>query len=160
MKKVILYFGVVLSICSLYSNDTKLLSFPMAEGSGAHSIGGRGGRVIEVTNLNSSGVGSFREACEASGKRVVVFRVGGTIDLKGRDIIIDDDYITIAGQTATGDGIQIKRGGLVIRANEVIIRYLRLRLGDVAVGGAVDALSIGAPNRQERKKNIIMKTKK
>ena len=131
------------------------MSLPPAPGVGANSIGGRGGKVIEVTNLNSSGKGSFREACESSGKRVVVFRVGGTIDLKGKNIVIKHDNITIAGQTATGDGIQIKNGGLIINASEVVIRYLRIRLGS-EYSHLEDALDIASPNRHERKKNIII----
>ena len=132
----------------------KLPSFPTAEGEGAQTAGGRAGRVIEVTNLNADGVGSFKFACESTGKRTVVFRVGGTIDLGGQDIVITNDNITIAGQTATGDGIQIKNGGLRVNASEVIIRYLRLRSGPS--GGSGDSLSIGSPNRHERKKNIIV----
>jgi pectate lyase len=104
-------------------------SFPGAEGYGANAIGGRGGRVIEVTNLNDSGLGSLREACESSGPRIVVFRVGGTIHLNS-DIKINNPYITIAGQTAPGDGITLKAGSLMIsNTNNVIIRGLRIRLG-------------------------------
>ena len=79
-------------------------------------MGGRGGALIEVTNLNGDGPGSLRAACEASGKRTVVFRVGGTIDLSGKDIVVTNEFITIAGQTAPGDGIQIKGGRLFIIA--------------------------------------------
>ncbi len=107
-------------------------AFPGAEGFGRHTQGGRGGQVYEVTNLNDSGPGSFREACEASGPRTVVFRVGGRIDITGPTIKITHPYITIAGQTAPGDGIMITREGvdrpaLEIDADEVIIRYLRFR---------------------------------
>jgi len=146
MKKILLDTIIFISILLIVACDNKanfnegdrLLAFPTAEGGGANSIGGRGGRVIEVTNLNSEGNGSFREACEANGSRTVVFRVGGTIDLKGKNIFIKNDNITIAGQTATGDGIEIKNGGLVINANEVIIRYIRIRLG-CAYRGLEDA---------------------
>ncbi len=98
-------------------------AFPGAEGYGATATGGRGGRVIAVTNLDASGPGSLQAACEAEGPRTVVFRVAGTID---GDIRIRRDHITIAGQTAPGDGITIK-GNLGIDANDVIIRYLRVR---------------------------------
>ena len=163
MKIILLDTFIFISILLIVACDNKanfnegdrLLAFPTAEGGGANSIGGRGGRVIEVTNLNSEGNGSFREACEANGSRTVVFRVGGTIDLKGKNIFIKNDNITIAGQTATGDGIEIKNGGLVINANEVIIRYIRIRLG-CAYRGLEDALDIASPNRHERKKNIII----
>ena len=115
------------------------LAFPTAEGYGKYTVGGRGGRVIEVTNLNDSGEGSLRAAVEAKGPRTVVFRVSGTIDLV-RPITIRNPYITIAGQTAPGDGICIKRHPLNIGADEVIIRYLRVRLGDES-GEDYDAMS-------------------
>lgn len=112
-----------------------LPSFPGAEGYGSVARGGRGGRVIAVTNLNAFGPGSLRAAVEAEGPRIVVFRISGTIDLES-GLRIFHPYITIAGQTAPGDGITIK-GSLGIRADDVIIRYLRVRAdtpGD-ALGG-------------------------
>lgn len=102
---------------------TSVPAFPGAEGYGARTTGGRGGRVIAVTNLNAAGPGSLREACEATGPRIVVFKVSGTID---GDIRIRNDHITIAGQTAPGDGITIK-GSVGIDANDVVIRYVRVR---------------------------------
>lgn len=104
-------------------------AFPGAEGFGANSIGGRGGRVIEVTNLNDSGSGSLREAVEAKGPRIVVFRVSGTIGQK-TVLRIDNPFITIAGQTAPGGGICLKDNELVIAADQVIVRYIRSRAGD------------------------------
>ena len=156
MSKVLGSITILMLLLSslLSAHEQELLAFPTAQGGGAKSVGGRGGRVIKVTTLNGSGKGSLREACEAKGARTVIFSVGGTIDLKGKDIVISNDNITIVGQTATGDGIQIKNGSLIIRANEVIVRYLKIRLGMEYMND--DALTIGAPNRHERKKNIII----
>jgi pectate lyase len=121
-------------------------AFPGAEGFGANSVGGRGGRVIEVTNLNDRGPGSLREALEAEGPRIVVFRVAGIIELNG-GIHIQNPYLTIAGQTAPGGGITIKGSDgniLYIHNNDgvhdVTIRYLRLRHGGES--GSDDNLTI------------------
>ena len=109
-------------------------AFPGAWGYGAQSIGGRGGRVIEVTNLNDSGPGSFRSAVTTPCRRIVVFRVGGVIEVKKR-IDIGYPYLTIAGQTAPGGGILLKgtsEGGgqmLRVRTHDVVIRYLKIRSG-------------------------------
>lgn len=112
------------------------LAFPEALGFGAYAQGGRGGSVIEVTNLNNSGAGSFRTAVTASGPRTVVFRVGGTIQLD-IGIFVDNPFLTIAGQTAPGGGICLKMNPtfqgtsspLNIRTHDVIVRYLRIRPG-------------------------------
>ncbi|GJL56730.1 MAG: hypothetical protein NPIRA02_38620 [Nitrospirales bacterium] len=104
-----------------------MLAFPEAEGFGRFSQGGRGGQVFEVTNLKDSGLGSFRSALEARGPRTVVFRVSGTIVLADR-ITIKNPYLTIAGQTAPGGGVQVN-GMLDIQSHDIIIRHLRVRVG-------------------------------
>jgi len=109
------------------------------------SRGGREGEVYVVTNLNGRGPGSFREAVEAEGARIVVFAVGGTIDLGG-PLTIRNPYCTIAGQTAPGGGITLKNGSLILQADHLIVRYIRCRLGEQAGGpGEVDAVSIYCP---------------
>jgi len=106
-------------------------AFPGAEGFGKFTIGGRGGQVIEVTNLNDHGPGSFRAACEAEGPRTVVFRVSGTIALESKFKIVHP-YLTIAGQTAPGAGICIKNYQVNFDTSHLIIRYMRFRPGDEA----------------------------
>jgi pectate lyase len=103
-------------------------AFPGAEGFGKYTVGGRGGKVCAVTNLDDSGRGSFREACEAEGPRTIVFRVSGTIGLLS-PLKIKNPYLTIAGQTAPGDGICIKNYQVNIDVQHMIVRYLRFRPG-------------------------------
>jgi hypothetical protein len=106
------------------------LAFPEAEGYGRFARGGRGGKVYEVTNLNDAGPGSLREAVEANGPRTVVFRVGGVIPLKSK-LVVHNPYLTVAGQTALGDGICLKNYTFgCFETHDVIIRHVRIRLGD------------------------------
>lgn len=106
----------------------QVLAFPGAEGFGAEATGGRGGKVYFVTNLNDSGPGSLRAAIEASGPRIVVFRVSGVIELKS-SLQIKKGDITIAGQTSP-EGITLTNERLEIRADNVVVRHLRIRLSD------------------------------
>ncbi len=119
-RTIFLIIYLVFNSFIIYSQQ---IAFPSAEGYGKYTVGGRGGKVIEVTNLNPSGPGSLLEAVQATGARTVIFRVSGTIE---GSIIIRNDSITIAGQTAPGDGITIK-GKLEIKASNVIMRYIRIR---------------------------------
>lgn len=137
MKNLI--FDIVLSSFLIINSFAQQLAFPTAEGYGKYSKGGRGGVVYEVTKLNDSGEGSLRAAVEAPEPRTVVFKVSGTIVLES-PLSIKHPYITIAGQTAPGDGICIRRYPVNIDADHVIIRYLRVRLGDES-GGDYDAVS-------------------
>ena len=114
-------------------------AFPGAEGGGKYSFGGRGGKVIVVTNLNDDGPGSFRRACEQGGARIIVFNVAGIIRIK-TPVIIRAPYITIAGQTAPGDGVCIAGESVWINTHDVIIRYMRFRRGETWVGRRDDAI--------------------
>ena len=116
-------------------------AFPGAEGGGMYTPGGRGGKVIVVTSLEDSGPGTFREACETGGARVIVFNVSGIIRLKS-PISVRAPYVTIAGQTAPGDGICVTGHSFLIDTHDVVIRHMRFRRGaqdvafrDDAVGG-------------------------
>jgi len=116
-----------------------ILAFPGAEGGGAYSFGGRGGKVIVVTSLADSGPGTLRDACEQGGARTVVFNVSGIIRIKS-PLIIRAPYITIAGQTAPGDGVCVAGESVWINTHDVIIRYMRFRRGETNVGRRDDAI--------------------
>lgn len=119
--------------------QAEIPAFPGAEGGGAYSFGGRGGKVYVVTNLNDSGEGSLRWACEQGGARIVVFNVAGIIKLK-TPLIIRAPYITIAGQTAPGDGVCVAGESVWINTHDVVIRYMRFRRGETYVGRRDDAI--------------------
>jgi len=105
------------------------LAFPGAEGAGRFSLGGRGGRVLIVTNLEDNGPGSLRAAVDTPGPRTIVFKVSGTIKL-AKPLRITEPRITIAGQTAPGGGITLRDQPLEVAADDVVIRFIRSRLGD------------------------------
>jgi len=119
--------------------QAKIPSFPGAEGGGMWSFGGRGGKVYVVTSLADSGPGTFREACEAGGARVVVFNVAGIIRLKDR-IRIRAPYITIAGSTAPGDGVCIAGNTVELETHDIVIRHMRFRRGATGVGDRNDSI--------------------
>lgn len=103
-------------------------AFPGADGNGVMTPGGRGGDVYLVTTLADSGPGSLRAGCEAEGPRFVVVNVAGTIELES-PIEVGNPFVTIAGQAAPGNGVQLKNHGLRISASDVVVRYLRIRPG-------------------------------
>jgi pectate lyase len=125
---------VLLLVSGVAEVQGQVKAFPTAEGFGAVSVGGRGGAVIEVTNLGDTpGTGSFRDCAEATGARTCVFRVGGVITLNTNQhirITAANSFLTIAGQTAPGEGVTITQAPIDITegAHDIIIRHLRLRL--------------------------------
>src|SRR3989344_3574158 len=116
------------------SAQANLPVFPGAQGFGTNTIAGRGGQIIKVTNLNDTGPGSLRAAVEASGPRIVVFEVSGTITLS-RDVSIANPYITIAGQTAPSPGITLKNFGISPSTHDILIQHIRVRVGDQGGNG-------------------------
>jgi len=145
IKKVLVF--LIFCFISLSYLEAQTPAFPSAEGSGMYTLGGRGGEVYEVTNLSNSGAGSIVDAVSKS-ERTVVFRVSGTIEL-GDVILQPKSNVTIAGQTAPGDGICIK-GRIKVGNNNIIIRYIRVRVDAGAANSSGDAIDISSG------KNIII----
>lgn len=120
-------------------------AFPGAKGFGAFTAGGRGGRILRVNTLQPSGPGSLSEALQSKGPRVVVFEVGGVIDLGGRGLSVTEPFLTVAGQTAPAPGITLIKGGLHVATHDVLIQHLAVRPGEAGrakrSGWEVDALS-------------------
>ncbi len=104
-------------------------AFPGAVGWAAATPGGRGGRIIRVTTLAPDGPGSFKAALEAKGRRIIVFEVGGLIDMGRQTLKITEPYVTIAGQTAPSPGITLIKTGIDIATHDVVMRHIRVRTG-------------------------------
>ena len=145
--------AALLGVASLHAMaaDSAIPAFPGAMGWAAQTPGGRGGRIIKVTTLAPTGPGSLREALDAKGPRIVVFEVGGVIDLGVETVKISEPFLTIAGQTAPQPGITLIRGGIDITAHDVIVQHIRVRPGDAGLpkmgGNDFDAIStVGAYN--------------
>jgi len=135
----------------LFAADSTTVAFPGAVGPAAVTAGGRGGKIIRVTTLAADGPGSFRAAVEAKGPRIVVFEVGGVIDLGRETLTITEPWLTIAGQTAPGPGITLIRTGIDLKTHDVVMRHLRVYTGvdgqPKRSGWEADAFStVGAHN--------------
>lgn len=148
LKSVFQLFLFVFLVFIIHGTFGQSLSFPGAEGCGKYTTGGRGGEIVYVSNLNDEGPGSLRHAIRMNVPRTIVFSVSGTIMLQSK-IDISHGNFTIAGQTAPGEGICIAGAGVDIEADNIIIRYIRFRPGDVS-GEETDALTI------KRSTNVIV----
>lgn len=128
---------------TVWSFKPAQLAFAGAEGYGRFAVGGRGGKVIEVTNLNDDGPGSLRDAINQKiGPKTIVFNVSGNIQLKSR-LVVNQPYITIAGQTAPGEGITISKAPLGLTGNDGVVRFLKVRIGG---GTTYDGMGLTGAN--------------
>ncbi len=143
---------VFLLTARLFAVEPK--AFPTAEGFGAQTRGGGGGKVVFVTNLDDSGKGSLRAAIAMKEPRIVIFRVAGIIELQST-LTVREPFITIAGQSAPGDGICLKNYGFSVATHDVVVRHMRFRPGDEmgpeykkrGKGFSPDSVSINSPSR-------------
>lgn len=164
MRQIILVKGLIYCLllsCTAQQNivtsapGEKAIAFPGAEGFGQYATGGRGGKVFIVSNLNDDGPGSFREAATAKMPRIMVFAVSGTIHLEKKLTLAGN--LTIAGQSAPGDGICLADQPVSIGGDNIIVRYLRFRMGDKYQGGGmVDGNGADDAFGGTRRKHIII----
>jgi hypothetical protein len=132
-----------ITLGEVWSFKPAQFAFPGAEGYGRFAVGGRGGKVVEVDNLNDSGPGSFRAAVnDGSGPKTIVFNVSGNIKLEDR-LVVNNPYITIAGQTAPGEGITISKAPVGLTGNDGVIRFLKVRIGS---GKTYDGMGLTGAN--------------
>ncbi len=122
-------FGMVFAAANATETAISGAAFPGAVGWASATPGGRGGKIIRVTNLKADGPGSFTAAIESKGPRIVVFEVGGVIDMARKELVIREPYLTIAGQTAPSPGITLIRTGIDVKTHDVIVRHIRIRTG-------------------------------
>ncbi|OMQ10378.1 polysaccharide lyase family 1 protein [[Flexibacter] sp. ATCC 35103] len=132
-----------ITLGNVWSFKPAQLAFPGAEGYGRFAVGGRGGKVLEVTNLNDDGPGSLRDAVNQQiGPRTIVFNISGNIKLASR-LVVNQPYITIAGQTAPGEGITISRAPIGLTGNDGVVRFLKVRIGG---GTTYDGMGLTGAN--------------
>ncbi len=144
-------FTVAAFLLSTAALHAQSRAFPGAQGFAAFTPGGRGGKILRVTTLNAAGPGSLAEALQTKGPRIVVFEVGGIVDLDGKVLTVKEPFVTIAGQTAPSPGITLIKGGLQIQTHDVVLRHLRVRPGSrgepKGSGWEIDGIaSIGGSN--------------
>ena len=132
------WLGALAALLLAPGAAAEALAFPGAVGWAATTPGGRGGDIVRVTTLAADGPGSLRAALAQKGPRIVVFEVGGVIDLDRETLRITEPYVTIAGQTAPSPGITLIRGGIDVATHDVIIRHLRVRPGEAGAAKGSD----------------------
>lgn len=159
MRFLIAFFiAFTVSAQTITLTNADIKAFYTAEGHGKVATGGRGLGVFQVTNTNNTGTGSLRQAilnATSAGGGTIIFRVGGTTNWAGEMVTIEGDNITIAGETAPGDGFAIHDGGIEIAADNIIIRHIRVRHGDSGPSGD-DAIRVGGNNTGEPGASTIM----
>ena len=127
IKSISIVVFLIFSMCSFSEQNDEI---PLNEVKFAETQGGIGGKIIRMTNLDPDGKGSLREALETRGARIIVFEVGGVIDLNKNSLRITKPFVTIAGQTAPSPGITIIQGSLGIRTHDVVVKHIRVRPGE------------------------------